>query len=179
MSGVLLVLPDFVHKPRGFSAKALAAAVTAGAVAFVGAPQAASAATAKATPAKPTLTVTPKTKLAPSRKSVTVTGKGFSASRNAGLGVYVVFGPKGSKPWLNANAFYSAKWVHPGATPSSGQARMTAKGAFSTTVPVSATFTDGNGKKVNCKKVACYVMTFAAHGMPDRSQDTAVRVTFK
>ena len=51
--------------------------------------------------------------------------------------------------------------------------RSAADGSFSTTLEVTSTFTTPAGD-IDCGTTACAVITFAAHGSPDRSQDTCV-----
>jgi hypothetical protein len=116
--------------------------------------------------------------LAPAGQSVTVSGSGFDAARNNGFGVYVVFGPRRADFHRNANAFASAVWVHPKGG-GGGQARMTAAGTFSVTLTVKAKYTDGDGRAVDCAATGCSVMAFAAHGVPDRSQDAFVPMSFR
>ncbi|NEA22127.1 hypothetical protein, partial [Actinomadura bangladeshensis] len=116
--------------------------------------------------------------LAPAGQSVTVSGSGFDAARNNGFGVYVVFGPRRAGFHRNANAFASAVWVHPKGG-GGGQARMTAAGTFSVALTVKAKYTDGDGRAVDCAATGCYVMAFAAHGVPDRSQDAFVPMSFR
>ncbi|GAB2854146.1 hypothetical protein GCM10022221_62180 [Actinocorallia aurea] len=112
--------------------------------------------------------------------SVSISGSGFDAKANNAFGVYVVFGPKPADYHLDANLFGAAKWVHVGgAGGGAGQAEMTASGGFDVTLSVRARYTDGNGKKVDCTVTRCYVLTFAAHGVPDRSQDTSTPVSFE
>ncbi|MEU5884948.1 hypothetical protein [Spirillospora sp. NPDC047279] len=118
------------------------------------------------------------TGLAPAGQSVTVTGSGFDPKRNNRFGVYVVFGPRRADFFKNADAFGSAVWVHPGGG-GGQQAPMSASGSFTVTLRVQARYTDGDGRKVDCLATRCYVMTMAAHGVPDRSQDTSAALTFK
>jgi hypothetical protein len=138
-------------------------------------------ATATASPAAAaSVRVTPTSGLTASGATVTVSGSGFSATANGGVGIYVVFGPKKANFHQDANVFGAARWVHPkGAGGGPGQAALSQDGSFSTTLSVKAQYTDGNGTKVDCLKTQCYVLTFAAHGSADRSQDTATPVTFK
>lgn len=125
-------------------------------------------------PAGPAVTVTPSSGVDPSGATVTVEGAGFNASANGGVGIYVAFGPKHDADyWTNAGYYKSVKWVRQGGTDT-----LNADGTFSTTLAVSATYTDGNGAAVDCTAVQCYVLTFAAHGAADRSQDTFTPVTF-
>lgn len=125
--------------------------------------------------AGPELTVSPATGAAPAGQTLTVNGSGFTANA---LGVYVAFGPKSADYHTNAGNYQKTKWVRTGATPSAGQDTLKADGTFSTTLDISASYTDGNGNAVDCLKTQCYVLTFAAHGSTDRSQDTFVPVKF-
>ncbi|WP_067460344.1 hypothetical protein [Actinomadura macra] len=134
---------------------------------------------APALAAGPATTVTPATGADPEGATLTVHGSGFSATANNGLGVYAVFGPKGPDYATNANAYQASKWVHKGATPSAGQAVLNADGTFDVTFTgIKAKYTDGDGKQVNCLTTQCYLITMAAHGLPDRSQDSFTPVTF-
>src|SRR5690606_31442851 len=129
--------------------------------------------------AGPSTTVTPKTGADPAGQDFVVKGSGFDPNANNGFGVYVVFGPKNADYATNAATFQASKWVHRNGTPSSGQDRMNPDGTFEVTLPdVKAQYTDGNGVFHDCLKVQCYVITMAAHGVPDRSQDTFTPVTF-
>ncbi|MFC4055289.1 hypothetical protein ACFOY4_36850 [Actinomadura syzygii] len=122
--------------------------------------------------------VSPSSGLDPAGQTVAVRGSGFDPARNNRFGVYVVFGPRGSDWATNSNAYLSATWVHPGGS-GGGQAPMSASGGFSVSLTVKAKYTDGDGRKVDCLKTPCYVITMAAHGTPDRSQDTFTPITFK
>ncbi|HEX2312311.1 MAG TPA: WxL domain-containing protein [Thermomonospora sp.] len=128
----------------------------------------------------PATTVTPSTQADPAGQDIRVTGSGFDPNKNNGFGVYVAFGPKRGDDWyLNANAFQATKWVHKNASGSPSQVKMNADGTFDLTLSgIKAQYTDGDGNAVNCLTTQCYVLTFAAHGSPDRSQDTATPVTF-
>jgi len=130
---------------------------------------------APALAAGPEVTVSPATGVDPAGQTLTVNGSGFTAN---GLGIYVSFGPKRADYFSNAGNYQATKWVRMGATPSAGQDVLNADGTFSTTLDVSATYTDANGNDVDCRQIQCYVLTFAAHGSADRSQDTLVPVTF-
>jgi hypothetical protein len=128
----------------------------------------------------PATTVTPTAEADPAGQDIRVTGSGFDPDSNNGFGVYVAFGPKNGADWyLNANAFQTTKWVHKNASGSAGQAKMNADGTFDLTLTgIKARYTDGDGNEVDCLTTQCYVLTFAAHGSPDRSQDTLTPVTF-
>lgn len=121
-------------------------------------------------PSGPAVTVTPVSDMDPDGATVTVTGSGFNP---AGAGIYVVFGPKRADYWTNAAYYKSAKWVRAG-----GADALNPDGTFSTTLEVSATYTDGTGTAVDCNATPCYVLTFAAHGSADRSQDTQTGIAF-
>jgi hypothetical protein len=135
----------------------------------------------------PTVRVTPSSGLLPDGgTTITVTGSGFDPVKNNKVGVYVVFGPKDPGTYFSdANRFLAAVWVHPGGgAGGSGQAEMAADGSFTVTLPrpgglpLTATYTDGNGIPVDCRVTGCQVITMAAHGVPDRSQDTFTPVSF-
>ena len=126
----------------------------------------------------PTTGVTPTTGLNPDGQEVTIHGSGFNPTANNGFGIYVAFGPKGDDYATNAGAYGATKWVHTGATPSATQDVMNSDGTFDTTLNVQATYTDGSGEEVNCLTTQCYIVTIAAHGVPDRSQDTFTPLTF-
>ncbi|GAA0951005.1 hypothetical protein [Actinocorallia libanotica] len=136
---------------------------------------------ATATPAAAaSVRVTPAGSLTAAGATVTVSGSGFDAAGNNGFGIYVVFGPKKANFSQDANAFGAARWVHvKGGGAGPGQAALAKDGSFSTTLSVKARYTDGNGDAVDCLKTPCYILTFAAHGSPDRSQDTSTPLTFK
>jgi hypothetical protein len=108
--------------------------------------------------------------------TLTVSGQGFSTEGN---GLYVVFGPVTSAPgYYTDPSIYSAfRWVHKGAGDSPIEAPLADDGSFSTTLQVTSTFTTSAGD-VDCVITACAVITFAAHGSPDRTQDACVAITF-
>ncbi|TDD35832.1 hypothetical protein E1287_12655 [Actinomadura sp. KC06] len=122
--------------------------------------------------------VAPTSGVNPAGQAVTVRGSGFDPVRNNKFGVYVVFGPRRPDWTSNSNAYLAANWVHPGGS-GGGQARMSPSGGFSVTLSVKAKYTDGDGRKVDCLATQCYVITMAAHGVPDRSQDTFTPIRFK
>jgi hypothetical protein len=135
--------------------------------------------------AAPRISVTPTSGLLPGGGSaITVTGSGFDPVKNNKVGVYVVFGPIDPGTFFkDANRFLAAVWVHPGAS-GAGQAELRADGSFTVTLPppggqpLTATYVDGNGARVDCRAVGCKVATMAAHGLPDRSQDAFASVSF-
>jgi hypothetical protein len=123
-----------------------------------------------------TLSVEPSHDLRPDGATLSITGSGFSS---AGNGIYVVFGPIVPAPdyYLDPSIYAAFRWVHAGAGDSPIEAPLADDGSFATTLEVAATFTTPSGD-VDCAVSACAVITFAAHGSPDRSQDTCVEVTF-
>ncbi|SPT51566.1 IPT/TIG domain-containing protein [Actinomadura madurae] len=125
------------------------------------------------------VSVSPTSGVDPGGQTITVRGSGFDPDRNNGFGVYVVFGPRRADWTTNANAYQAATWVHRGASAGAGQAPMTASGGFSVGLSVKARYTDGDGRKVDCLTTRCYVITMAAHGVPDRGQDTVTPITFR
>jgi hypothetical protein len=129
-------------------------------------------------PAKPTVTVSPTQGLDPAGATVTVRGTGFDADANNGAGIYVSFGPKVDEHWANAGVLQVTKWVNRTNEPTDARDRMNADGSFTTTLPISAVYTDRTGVTVDCTLVQCYVITFAARGSADRGQDTFTPITF-
>ncbi|MEU1887436.1 HtaA domain-containing protein [Micromonospora sp. WMMD987] len=129
-------------------------------------------------PAGPAVGVTPATGLDPSGATITVTGSGFDPEANGAAGIYVSFGPKVDQHWTNAGVLQVTKWVNKTNEPTEARDRLNADGTFRTTLPISAVYTDRTGAQVDCTKVQCYVVTFAARGAADRSQDTFTPVTF-
>jgi WxL domain surface cell wall-binding len=128
----------------------------------------------------PSVTVTPTAEADPDGQDIHVTGSGFDPNKNNGFGIYVAFGPKNGDDWYtNANAFQTTKWVRKNASTSPGQAELNADGTFDLTLTgIKARYTDGDGNQVDCLTTQCYVLTFTAHGLPDRSHDTLTPVTF-
>ncbi|GAB3686064.1 hypothetical protein GCM10027589_54930 [Actinocorallia lasiicapitis] len=124
------------------------------------------------------VSASPTSGLDPAGATISVRGTGFNATGNNKFGIYVAFGPKRSNYATDSLAFGAARWVHPGGG-GAGQANLTDAGAFSTTLAVTARYKDGHGAQVDCTKTSCYVITIAAHGVPDRSQDTFTPVTFE
>ena len=114
------------------------------------------------------------TSIAPGTTTLTVAGSGFDT---AGNGIYVVFGPIAKAPvYYSDPSIYGAfKWVHVGAGESPAEAALEPDGSFSTTLDVASTFTTPAGD-IDCAVTACAVITFAAHGSPDRTQDTCIPV---
>ena len=129
-------------------------------------------------PATPAVTVDPAQGLDPAGATVTVRGTGFDPDFNNGAGIYVSFGPKVDEHWANAGVLQVTKWVNKTNEPTDARDRMAADGSFTTTLPISAVYTDRNGDEVDCTEVQCYVITFAARGSADRRQDTFTPITF-
>ncbi|MFG1780090.1 HtaA domain-containing protein [Micromonospora sp. NPDC049051] len=129
-------------------------------------------------PARPAVTVTPPGGLDPSGATITVEGSGFDPAANGAAGIYVSFGPRVDEHWANAGVLQVTKWVNATNEPTEARDRLHADGTFRTTLPISAVYTDRTGNRVDCTAVQCYVITFAARGSADRSQDTFTPVTF-
>ncbi|MFN8517999.1 MAG: hypothetical protein U0667_01120 [Chloroflexota bacterium] len=124
----------------------------------------------------PSVAVEPTGELPAGAATLTVTGTGFAT---AGSGIYVVFGPITPPPgyYTDASIYGAFTWVHAGASGSPVEAELAADGSFSTALNVTSVFATGAGN-VDCTVTACAVITFAAHGSPDRSQDTCSPVVF-
>jgi hypothetical protein len=119
----------------------------------------------------PSITVEPQV-LDAGTTTLTINGSGFTGEGN---GIYVVFGPITPAPVYHTDpGIYGAfKWVHAGAGDSPIEAPLAADGSFATSLEVTSRFTTSAGD-VDCATAPCAVITFAAHGSPDRSQDTCV-----
>ncbi|WP_213453215.1 HtaA domain-containing protein [Rhizomonospora bruguierae] len=129
-------------------------------------------------PAAPAVTANPAQGVDPAGATIAVHGTGFDPEANDAAGIYVSFGPKVDEHWTNAGVLQVTKWVSKTNEPTDARDRMAADGSFSTTLPISAVYTDRNGNEVDCTRVQCYVITFAARGSADRSQDTFTPITF-
>jgi hypothetical protein len=123
------------------------------------------------------VTSAPSINVARQGTSFVVKGTGFSATANGGLGIYVAFGPKPSlRPadWFSNIAHYqTAVWVHPGGTGTATNKPMNPDGTS------QFTLTNGDGSpiqptygKTDCTRIQCGIVTMAAHGSSDRSQDS-------
>ena len=98
--------------------------------------------------------------------------------------MYVAFGPKPSLnpgDWFtNIELYQASVWVHPtGGTNTATNKTMNPDGTF------SFTLTNANGSTLkpvygstDCTKIQCGVLTMAAHGSTDRSQDSFRPVIF-
>ncbi|MFY1636331.1 HtaA domain-containing protein [Solwaraspora sp. WMMB335] len=129
-------------------------------------------------PGGPSVTVTPSTGVDPDGATITVDGADFDPEANDAAGIYVSFGPLVDNYWTNASVLQVTKWVSSTNEPTDSRDTMNPDGSFSTTLPISARYTDRNGNAVDCTVTQCYVITFAARGSADRSQDTFTAVTF-
>lgn len=129
-------------------------------------------------PGAPSVTVDPATGVDPAGATISVAGSGFDPEANTAAGIYVSFGPKVDEHWTNAGVLQVTKWVNATNTPTDARDTMNPDGSFSTTLPISARYTDRNGNAVDCTVTQCYVITFAARGSADRSQDTFTPVSF-
>lgn len=127
----------------------------------------------------PTTTIEPAGPLAPGTTTITVTGSGFDPAAANGNGIYVVFGPITPAPgyYMDPSIYGAFKWVSPGGADSPATAPLGEDGSFVTTLDVSSSFTTAAGE-VDCAATPCAVITFAAHGSPDRGQDTCTAVAF-
>ncbi|MEV8510903.1 HtaA domain-containing protein [Dactylosporangium sp. NPDC051484] len=134
--------------------------------------------TGSTAPAGPTVTVTPSQGLDPAGATITVRGSGFDPDANNAAGFYVSFGPKVDEHWANSSVLQVTKWVNKTNEPTDARDRLATDGSFNTTLPISAVYTDRKGNQVDCIQVQCYVITFAARGSADRSQDTFTPITF-
>lgn len=103
--------------------------------------------------------------LNPAGDVVRVTGSGFSTSGN---GIYVGVAEQDKFSATNADVFSpDTVWV------TTSRRNLNADGSFSIDLPVQAVFGDSN-----CEVNSCAIYTFAAHGSPDRSQDTVTPISF-
>ncbi|MDO4928875.1 MAG: neocarzinostatin apoprotein domain-containing protein [Corynebacterium sp.] len=103
--------------------------------------------------------------LNPAGDVVHVTGRGFSTSGN---GIYVGVAEQSKFSTTNADVFSpDTTWV------TTARRNLKADGSFSIDLPVQAVFGDSN-----CQINSCAIYTFAAHGSPDRSQDTVTPISF-
>ncbi|WP_246098201.1 hypothetical protein [Rhodococcus spelaei] len=112
-------------------------------------------------PAGPTVTLSKKTAIAAAGESITISGAGFSG---AGAGLYVGLAQDDKFSTTDASAWMTTKWL---------KATDIVDGAWSATVDVAAI-----AGTSDCLKNTCSIYTVAAHGSPDRTQDTKTPVTF-
>jgi hypothetical protein len=125
------------------------------------------------------VTVDPQGPYPAGTQTVTVSGRGFDAQARTSTGIYVLFGPVTAAPgyYLDPSTYGAFKWVYLGGVDSPATAPMAADGTFSTTLDIPSSFTASAGP-VDCTLVPCAIITIAAHGAPDRSQDTCTQVRF-
>lgn len=127
--------------------------------------------------AGPGVTAAPSINIARQGTSFVIKGSGFSATARNGFGVYVAFGPKPAllpADWFERIELYQAAvWVHPGGTGTATNKPMNADGTFQFTLtnadgsPIQPTY-----GSTDCTRVQCGMITMAAHGSSDRSQDS-------
>jgi hypothetical protein len=122
--------------------------------------------------AAPGLSVSPGSGVA-AGATVSVSGSGYSATANNGVGIYVAWCKLVPQYWVSADNCGDARWVHVGGG-GAGQAVMTAGGSFNTSLTLAAAVA---GAECTVPGV-CKVVTMAAHGSSDRSQDAVVGVAF-
>ncbi|MFF0814207.1 neocarzinostatin apoprotein domain-containing protein [Rhodococcus sp. NPDC003318] len=111
--------------------------------------------------AGPVTTVGKTSGISAAGETVRVSGTGFSA---AGAGIYVGLAETGKYNPMNADSFAGTVYVR--------SADITG-GAWSVGLPVQAQV-----GTTDCLARPCAIYTLAAHGSPDRSQDTVTPVTF-
>lgn len=142
----------------------------------------------------PAITVTPSTGANPAGQALAVSGTDFSTTVGGSQGIYVAFGPDPATlpaDWFsNAGYFQATAWVHPNSTttPSATNQPMAADGSFS----FSLTKADGSAitaaydyvdaasvsHHVDCTTQTCGIVTMAAHGSTNRTQDTFTPISF-
>lgn len=155
-----------LRAPRLLASRRFAAVIAASAL--IGAPLV-GAAPALAAEA-PSVSVSPDTDLDPEGpNTLSVNGEDFASE---GPGVYVAVGPAGlfDVPDFHANAelFSQAQWVR----------SIDTDGSFTQELTLQDPSFDSDGTPVDCIENECGVYTWAAHGSPDRSQDTYTPITF-
>ena len=133
--------------------RALLATVVAAAAATFGA--------APAVAASPATSASKTTNLSVDGETVTVSGSGFSGE---GPGIYVGLVQDSHFSATNADAWISSVFV---------RAAQISGGSWSASLPVTA----AKGSS-DCTVNSCSIYTVAAHGSPDRSQDTQIPVSF-
>ncbi|NMM85251.1 hypothetical protein B2J88_12870 [Rhodococcus sp. SRB_17] len=117
--------------------------------------------TFKAPVVVPTVTVSNATGIAAAGETVTVSGTGFSG---AGAGIYVGLVQDNKYSLTDAGAWMTTTWI---------KAANIVDGKWSTTVDAVAV----KGAS-DCLANTCSIYTVAAHGSPDRTQDTKTPVAF-
>ena len=120
--------------------------------------------------AAPRLQVSPGSGLPRDGATVTVTGSGYNPD---GVGIYVAWCKVVPQYWTSADNCADARWVHTGGA-GAGQAPMSPAGTFSVQLTISPTIGD-----TSCLTAGrCSVLSMAAHGSSDRSQDAFASVGF-
>ena len=132
-------------------------------------------------------TITPSANVNPAGEPLRAQGLGFA--NTLPVGVYVAFGPDPKTlpaDWFTRiELFQAAVWVNPNGTGTATNKKMTADGTFDFNLtradgsPITAVYTNGLGKVVNCKVVQCGIIVMKAHGSTDRSWDRFSPVTFR
>ncbi|MFE3291536.1 hypothetical protein [Rhodococcus sp. NPDC059234] len=113
-------------------------------------------------PAGPKVTVSKKTDIAAAGETITVSGAGFSG---AGSGLYVGLIQDSKYSATDSTAWMTTKWL---------KAADIVNGAWTANIDVAAVVGSSD-----CLKNTCSIYTVAAHGSPDRTQDTKTPVTFR
>lgn len=113
-------------------------------------------------PFLPTVTASKLTGLAAAGETITVSGSHFSG---AGAGIYVGLVQDNQHSVTEAGLWHGTKFV---------QARQIVGGEWAVDIDVQAAF-----GTADCVTNTCSIYTMAAHGSPDRSQDTKTPVAFQ
>ncbi|CAM2898273.1 IPT/TIG domain protein [Prescottella defluvii] len=111
--------------------------------------------------ATPLVSLSKATGIAAAGETVTVTGSGFSG---AGAGLYVGLVQDSKYSATDADAWMTTKWL---------TATDIVNGAWTADIDLAALAGDSN-----CLENTCSIYTVAAHGSPDRTQDTKTPVSF-
>ncbi|RVW03863.1 hypothetical protein [Rhodococcus xishaensis] len=113
------------------------------------------------TPAGPQVTLSKSTDIAADGETLTVSGTGFSGE---GFGIYVGLVPDDKFSPTDASVWMASEWLRSGDI---------VDGNWTTTLDVVAIQGESN-----CLETSCSIYTVAAHGSPDRTQDTQTPVSF-
>jgi len=135
----------------------------------------------------PVVSVTPSTGAGAAGQTLAVSGSNVSTTANGGIGIYVAFGPHPdtlpADKWVNAAYYQNVAWTHPGGTGTATNKNLENDGTFNFNLtradgsPLTAVYTTSAGT-FDCTQISCGVLTFTAHGVPDRTQDTFTPVSF-
>ncbi|MGO4200307.1 hypothetical protein AB4Z09_00850 [Rhodococcus sp. TAF43] len=109
----------------------------------------------------PLVSLSKATDLVADGETITVTGSGFSG---AGAGIYVGLIQDSKYSATDSTAWMTTKWL---------EATDIVGGAWTADIDVAAVKGDSN-----CLENTCSIYTVAAHGSPDRTQDTQTPVSF-